>query len=143
VPHTAVGYAVAGDVFDFRLDQVYTFFDRVVDETTMLVRYTLEGDADLDGAVTFGDFLRMREHLSSVGEWSAGDFDYDGRVTARDYAMLRRTFGESVGGAGVSITAAEWAALDAFAAVVPEPSFAGVLLVLGVPALLRRRRAAR
>lgn len=134
----AVGFAESSDVFQFRPDVVRTFFGRVVDETAMLVRYTLEGDADLDGAVTFSDFRRLREGLASAGEWSDGDFDYDCRVTARDYALLRMNFGASVGGAAARVTAAEWADLDAFAATVPEPAGAALLL-LGTGAVLRRR----
>ena len=140
--NAAVGYARSADVFDYRLDRIYTFFDRVVDETTMLVRYTLEGDADLDGAVTFTDFLRLRDNLTSEGEWSGGDFDYDGRVTARDYALLRRNFGAGVGGAVIVASASEWAAMDAFGAVVPEPATPALLLLAGgTVSLLRRRRA--
>ena len=136
----AVGYAESTDVFDFRPDVVRTFFGRVVDETAVLVRYTLEGDADLDGAVTSADFRRLREGLASAGEWSDGDFDYDGRVTARDYAMLRTNFGRSVAGT-TAVSAADWAALEAFAAVVPEPSAAALLALAGVTGLRRRRAA--
>jgi hypothetical protein len=137
---TAVGYAQATDLFDFRLDRVYTFFDRVVDDTSVLIRYTREGDADLDGRVTFQDFLRFRENLSSAGDWSDGDFDYDGSVTARDYALLRRNFGTSVGGPPAFPTAAEWNALAAFEATVPEPSGVAALLVAAAGLAMRRRR---
>jgi uncharacterized protein YkwD len=138
---TAVGYAQSTDLFDFRLDRIYTFFDRVVDETAVLIRYTREGDADLDGAVTFQDFLRFRENLSSAGDWSDGDFDYDGSVTVRDYALLRRNLGTSVGGPAAFVTAAELGALAAFeAAVVPEPSGGLALLLLAGAGLTGRRR---
>jgi hypothetical protein len=137
---TALGYARSTELFDFRLDQVYRFFDRILDETSMLVRYTREGDADLDGQVTFTDFLRLRENISSAGDWSDGDFDYDGRVTARDYAMLRRNFGRSVNGVAGALSADELGALDAFAAVVPEPTALGAMLLCGGVALLRRVR---
>ena len=138
--NAAVGYAESTDVFEFGSGVVHTFFGRAVDETTMLVRYTFEGDADLDGAVTFADFRRVRAALGSPGDWPDGDFDYDGRVTAWDYALLRRSFGSSLTGAGPSVTAAEWAVLDAFAAAVPEPSAAVLLACCGLGGLARRGR---
>ena len=138
-PNTAVGYAVAADVFNFQLDVVHMFFGRAVDETTMLARYTLEGDTNLDGAVTVTDFMRLRESLAEAGDWVEGDFDYDGRVTPRDYVMLRRNFGESLPGVAAAVSAADWAALNAFAAVVPEPA-TGMLLIGSLLPLRRHRR---
>jgi len=127
-------------VFDFAGDEVATFFGRAVDATSFLLRYTLEGDADLDGSVTFDDFERMRSALTTAGDWAQGDFDYDGQVTARDYALLRRNFGMSVGGSSAGVTAAEWAVVESFAAAVPEPSVAACVVGGAAVVVLRRRR---
>jgi hypothetical protein len=139
-PRAAVGYAQSTEVFDFTGAAAPTFFGRTVDESSLLLRYTLEGDADLDGAVTFKDFQRMRRSLSSAGDWAEGDFDYDGQVTARDYALLRRNFGMSVGGSSSGVTAAQWAVVESFAMAVPVPSIAGVLVGGAGLTVLRRRR---
>jgi len=139
-PRAAVGYARSTDVFDFAGDEVATFFGRAVDATSFLLRYTLEGDADLDGSVTFDDFERMRSALTTAGDWAQGDFDYDGQVTARDYALLRRNFGMSVGGSSAGVTAAEWAVVESFAAAVPEPSVAACVVGGAAVVVLRRRR---
>jgi hypothetical protein len=139
----AVGYARSTEVFDLTDGATPTFFGRPVDQTALLLRYTLEGDADLDGSVTFADFERMRNSLTLPGDWAEGDFDYDGRVTARDYALLRRNFGMSIGGSSAAFTVAEWGVVESFAAVVPEPSTTALVLAPAALALPRRRRRVR
>jgi uncharacterized protein YkwD len=137
----AVGCAGATEIFDLT-DATPTFFGRDLDATSFLLRYTLQGDADLDGSVTFEDFRRMRSGLAGAGDWAEGDFDYDGQVTARDYALLRRNFGMSIGGSAAGVTAAQWAVVESFAVAVPEPGT--LALVAGGAALsLLRRRAVR
>jgi fibronectin-binding autotransporter adhesin len=96
----------------------------------VLVRYTLLGDVNLDGTVSGGDLGRVRQHLGTRGDWSAGDFDYDGRVTVRDMAMVRRNFGLSL---PVQIAPA------GVFAVVPEPGGLGLLAIAGIFSLRRRR----
>ena len=94
-----------------------------------LVRFTLFGDADLDGEVGGDDLLRARTNLGRAGGWLDGDFDYDGRVTTRDWAMLRRNFGLSMPQVAT-----------AAAGAVPEPSLG--LFALAPLLILRRRRPA-
>jgi autotransporter-associated beta strand protein len=111
------------------------------------VKYTLLGDADLDGSVTGSDFTILASNLGkSVSGWDKGDFDYDGFVTGNDFTALVGNLGKSASGAAVALPAADYDAIDAFAAAnglmadVPEPaSFAlsaGVLFGL----LARHRR---
>jgi uncharacterized protein YkwD len=134
----AVGYARATEIFD-PADATPTFFGRDVDATSLLLRFTLQGDADLDGSVTFADFERMRGRLTETGDWAEGDFDYDGRVTARDYALLRRNFGMSLGGSAAGVTAAQWAVIESFAAAVPEPGTIAPGVAAAALVALRRR----
>jgi len=78
------------------------------------------GDANLDRAVSFVDFLSLRAHFNQSGGWANGDFNGDGKITFPDFLLLRANFGSSA--------PEELVALDAFAISVPEPT-AGILLI--------------
>jgi aryl-phospho-beta-D-glucosidase BglC (GH1 family) len=60
------------------------------------IKYTLLGDADLDGAVTGSDFTALVANLGKSGRsWDQGDFDYDGSVTGSDFTDLVANLGQS------------------------------------------------
>ncbi len=113
------------------------------------VKYTLLGDANLDGLVTGDDFTILVGNLGkAVTGWDKGDFLYTGLVTGDDFTALVGNLGKSASGADVVLPAADYAAIDAFAAAngltlpsVPEPASAGVLIVAGMGVLARRRRS--
>jgi hypothetical protein len=112
------------------------------------VRYTLLGDADLDGAVTGSDFTILASNLGKgVSRWDQGDFDYDGSVTGSDFTDLVGNLGKSASGAAVQLPASDYVAIDAFAAAnglmsdVPEPGSASLLVIAGMGVLSRRRRS--
>jgi autotransporter-associated beta strand protein len=114
------------------------------------VKYTLDGDTDLDGTVNSVDFGNLAANFGKSGKvWDQGDFNYDGTVNSVDFGLLAGNFGKSLGSAGDVVTAADWAALNAFAAAngltaaVPEPASAGLMLLAGVGVLARRRRAVK
>lgn len=50
------------------------------------------GDADLNGAVEFSDFLVLSANFGKVGRWSQGDFDRDGVVALSDFQLLADNF---------------------------------------------------
>jgi hypothetical protein len=86
------------------------------------------GDSDLDGDLDGSDFdaWRMRPGYSGAGtgKWASGDFDGDGDVDSTDFDIWRtRPTSWPVGGAPPP---------------VPEP-VTWILLVLGAPAIWRRR----
>ena len=85
----------------------------------------LIGDADLNGAVTYGDLAALTAAMGGAGDWRSGDFNFDGWVDHRDYLILKENLGLHL--PGVSI---------------PEPATLG-LLALGALAMLRRRRPSR
>ncbi|HEX4055732.1 MAG TPA: trypsin-like serine protease [Tepidisphaeraceae bacterium] len=111
------------------------------------VKYTLYGDANLDGTVNSVDFGSLAANFGkSAKVWDQGDFDYDGTVNSIDFGLLAGNFGKSAGGNADVASTADWAALDAFAAAnglmadVPEPVSGGVCALAVVGFLLRRRR---
>lgn len=122
--HTAVRDSWTNPAFD--LDQSGTVdFDDLqhMIETEL---GTLSGDANLDGAVDFPDFLALSASFGQDGDWAEGDFDADGTVLFPDFLLLSTNFGKDA---------------NVAAAIVPEP--AGVCLAMfGVLGLIgfRRRR---
>jgi autotransporter-associated beta strand protein len=112
------------------------------------VKYTLLGDANLDGLVNGSDFNILAANFNqSITGWDQGDFNYDGLVNASDFNELAANFNQGVSGADVS--PGDVAALDAFAAAnglslpissVPEPATGSVMLLTGLGLISRRRR---
>ncbi|MDB5321644.1 MAG: yapH [Phycisphaerales bacterium] len=130
-PAMGVGYAEAADVLRIAGAQNATFGGQTVDATSVLVRLTRLGDADLDGEVGFGDFQRFERGFGLTGQtWSGGDFNYDGKVDIADFKLLFSNYGLTADLAGADPVG------------VPEP---GALWIIGPTGLmfLRRRRFAR
>jgi hypothetical protein len=82
---------------------------------------TLFGDADLNKAVRFPDFLALAQGFGLPGGWASGDFDASGDVAFADFLRLSNNFGNT----------ASAAAGEPAAASVPEPS-TGVNLLFGL-----------
>ena len=110
------------------------------------IKYTLLGDANLDGKVNGTDFNLMAANFNQAvtDGWDKGDFNYDGKVNGSDFVLLADNFNQFASQSATS--AADWAAFEAFAnangislANVPEPASIG-LLTLGTVGLLARRR---
>ncbi len=118
------------------------------------IKYTLLGDANLDGSVNGSDFSILAANFGlGHSNWDQGDFLFTSAVNGSDFSALAANFGQGDSGPGVSVTAADIAALDAFAAAnglpmpvigaVPEPASAGMVILSGLGMLAQRRRRGR
>jgi autotransporter-associated beta strand protein len=114
------------------------------------VKYTLLGDANLDGLVSGDDFTILVGNLGKSGifQWDKGNFLYNslGLITGDDFTVLVANLGKNATGGDVELPASDYAAIDAYAAAnglmadVPEPATMGVLAISGIGLLARRRR---
>ena len=107
-------------------------FDQLLLEAESVV-----GDANLDGAVGFDDFLVMARAFGEgdVG-WARGDFDGDQDVTFGDFLLLSMNFGKT-------FSAASSASATSVSAV-PEPSALIQFLLAALTwAVLRGNRRSR
>jgi autotransporter-associated beta strand protein len=121
IPHkTALGY-VEASAFNYG-----TFDGQPVDSSAVLVRYTLAGDANLDGTVNTVDFTLLANNFGASGAlWQQGDSNYDGIVNGLDFNAVASNFGSTQ------------AAPALMGSLVPEPGFAGAVAML---VFARRRR---
>jgi fibronectin-binding autotransporter adhesin len=144
---TAIGYALASEVLPFSNGTTDSFLGATVDKSTVLVRYTLSGDVNLDGIVDFLDLAKLAQSYNvtdGTRRWATGDVNYDGNTDFLDLAKLAQNYNTGlqpttpVPGASISF---ENDLAKAFA-LVPEP---GTISILGIGALalLARRRNRR
>ena len=87
----AVGYAEASSLFT---TFPATWLGRQVDNTSVLIRQTRLGDANLDGSVNLADFNRLAGNFGLSGKlWIDGDFNYDDSVNLGDFNALGGNYG--------------------------------------------------
>jgi hypothetical protein len=105
---------------------------------TIEIKYTLLGDANLDGTVNSEDFTPFSHNLSQSGmTWDDGDFNYDGTVNAEDFTLFSHNLNQSAVLAG-GLDVADGISFSN----VPEPaSCAGMITMAGLGILRRRRRS--
>jgi hypothetical protein len=141
-----VGYAYAGEVGLGGPGS--TFMGAGVDGSAVVMRYTILGDASLDGKVDFTDLVALAQNYGSdfttqpgiEGWWNRGDFNYDGKVDFTDLVKLAQGYGaalpsEPVPGAPIGFQQD----LASGFAKVPEPAAATATLALLALGMSRRR----
>jgi hypothetical protein len=140
-----VGYGEGSAVLGLSGTQTASWGGETVDATSVLARYTLLGDATLDGAVDFNDLVKLAQNYntaSGVEAWGSGDFTYDGNVDFNDLVKLAQNYNQALPAGPVPGAAAGFGgdlAAAFAAAAVPEPG-ALSLVAVGAGALLGRRR---
>ena len=119
----------------------------------ILVKYTLVGDANLDGIVNFTDFAIVLKNFAQPGtDWAQGNFEYAANSPSiqgtnfNDFADVLKNFlqplpggggGESLGGTTQGLSAS--AQILPTTPALPEPTSLS-LLAAGAAGLLGRRR---
>jgi hypothetical protein len=114
-----------------------------VDSSSILIKYTYGGDANLDGQVDVTDLGALATNWQLSSPWTGGDFNYDGFVDVTDLGILATNWQLGVGSPlGDGSFQAAMAAVGLGGTSVPEPAAIGALgLAMGVMASRRRRRA--
>jgi hypothetical protein len=114
---------------------------------TIEIKYTLLGDANLDGVVNAIDFGILAANFNKgVSRWDQGDFNYDNVVNAIDFGQLAANFNKGASGTSIGPGPLSDPALVAFAeangliADVPEPASMGLFVTAMLATLARRRR---
>ena len=88
---TKFGVAEAREALAISGSQTSTFAGQSVDSTSVLVKFTWGGDANLDGKINIDDYGRIDGNVSqspSVWGWFAGDFNLDGKINIDDYGII-------------------------------------------------------
>ena len=135
---TSVGYAVNGEM---PLGAVGTFRGETVDPSSVLIRHTRIGDANLDGVVNDDDVTIVGAvYAPGVpnANWANGDFDYNGFVDDDDVTLLGALYNPGL----PPIPAPQSGGV----AAVPEPATWLMLTLGGLGAGLfgwRRRKASK
>jgi hypothetical protein len=92
--NTAVGFAPGSALFSTFSS---TFAGKTVFQSTMLVRYTTLGDANVTANTNALDFNTLATNFGKSSlNWYQGDFNYDGSVNTSDFVLLASRFDSSV-----------------------------------------------
>ncbi|HRK29600.1 MAG TPA: autotransporter-associated beta strand repeat-containing protein, partial [Tepidisphaeraceae bacterium] len=127
-PGTALGY---GETAVALGAGSHLFSGQMVDDTSVLIRYTFAGDANLDGSVNLDDFTALAASFGAPATtWTSGDFNYNGATNLDDFTALAANFGFTLPS-------------DVARAAVPEPGMAGVMAMLAAGLVGRVRRRDR
>jgi hypothetical protein len=107
-----------------------TIGGKLVSSTSVLVKYSFNGDVNLDGAIDAADYFRIDSgFLTQPGGYQNGDLNFDGAVDAADYFLVDSAFLAQTGPLSVLPTTP-----------VPEPAALSLLLLGSLCTLVRRRR---
>ena len=85
-----LGVAEARESRGITGSQTALFSGQTVDSTTVLVKFTWGGDANLDGTLNIDDYGRIDGNIATPGAfgWFNGDFNYDGKINIDDYGII-------------------------------------------------------
>jgi Dockerin type I domain/PEP-CTERM motif len=120
---------------------VSSFDGTPVTSSDVLVKYTFNGDANMDGVVNGDDYTLIDNGFNTQATgWRNGDFNYDGVINGDDYLLIDNTFNFE-GSVSYATTGAQPTEMIANnTSSVPEPTTVAMLLVGSAGLLARRRR---
>jgi hypothetical protein len=86
---TTLAVAEAAIVFDIPEDGTALFAGKTIDATTVIVKYTYAGDADLDGTVDIDDYGVIDFNVANgTRNYTSGDLNLDGQLDIDDIAKI-------------------------------------------------------
>jgi hypothetical protein len=90
---TTLGIGEASAVLGLQDGATTTWSGQTVDATSVLVKYTYAGDANLDGRINGDDYFYIDSgYADRATGFAWGDFDYSGSVTSNDYFLIDHSF---------------------------------------------------
>lgn len=122
---TAIAYAEAASLYS-SFPQVFAG-QSIDDNTALVMKYTLSGDANFDESVNTLDFNLLAGGFGVGSTWIEGDFNYDGVVDSGDFSAFIGNYGKTLPAAAP------------LGAAVPEPAL-GAFGLLGLSLLRRKGR---
>jgi hypothetical protein len=122
-----------------------------VDTSSILIKFTYEGDTNLDGVVDVPDLGNLASNWRTAAPWTGGDFDYSGFVDVADLGLIASNWQSSEsfndawnrlrsgGGSLASSSEAAGGEEDAYASIAAElglsaEQLAAILAVWGANA---------
>src|SRR5262249_5999844 len=92
-PDHATGLAVVGGEEWTARTSKTTFDGYAIAASDTLVKYTWNGDANLNGVVDFDDYVATDVGFNTnLTGWTNGDFNYSGSVNFDDYVLIDVAF---------------------------------------------------
>jgi hypothetical protein len=86
---TTLAAAEASQVLAINDTQTGVFSGETVDATSVLVKYTYGGDANLDGKLNVDDYTKIDFNVPLASRnFFNGDFNYDGKINVDDYTII-------------------------------------------------------
>lgn len=126
---------------------VSTFAGRAVDENSVLVAYTWNGDLNLDRRVDADDYFRVDSgFLAKASGRGNGDVNYDGKINADDYFLIDSSFiGQSAQPMPRAASVYAITSEQVVAVPLPRAAWQGITIMGAVACLaaLRRRSLSR
>jgi hypothetical protein len=91
---TGLAVGQAADVLSISGAATAMYEGQVVDSTSVIVKYTYTGDANLDGVIDAGDYGIIDNYYQFAGTsgYSNGDFNFDGVIDAGDYGLIDNAY---------------------------------------------------